>query len=183
MTTISINLFDSKSIRQAKKQLEKYNQGIYDKCAKFTKKLMDVGISVGKKNCGEYSSQITFRKKYENTPYGFTGTVEITGNKVIRTWRYKGDYRSVYINALLMAEFGSGFEAEVIVPNVEGQVGQGTFPDQKHAFDEGGWTWTDENNVTHHSMGETPTHPAYYAWMEMKQQINSIALQVFKNGK
>lgn len=183
MTTINVDLFDAKSLKQAQKQLRKYNQEIYKKCDTFVKKLMDVGIVVGKRHCGEYKSQIEFRKRYEKTKYGFTGTVVIRGDPVQRTWRYKGELKTVEINALLMAEFGSGFQAEVLVQNVGGQVGQGTFPGQKHAFDEGGWTWTDENNITHHSTGETPTHPAYNAWVEMKQQINSIALQVFRNGK
>ena len=102
--------------------------------------------------------------------------------KIISQWFRGGQLVSAEVSSLLISEFGSGWLAKVYFPAVDGEVGQGTFLDQRHAFDPNGWSWTDENNVTHHSIGERPTHPMYSALMAMIYEINAIAREVFGNG-
>ena len=99
------------------------------------------------------------------------------GQKVIRRWYYKGSIKSEEVSPLLMSEFGSGWLAEVLY-DIQG-VGQGTFPHQKHAFDEEGWNWTTPDGVTHHSMGEPPQPTMFSAIVEMQNSIEEVAREVF----
>ena len=175
-TTISIDLSSVKSIRNAKKQLERYRKELNKKCEKVVKRLAEIGIKTAKLNCGEYGNVITFSKEVAGSNTGATGRIVAVGRPVIRV---RGN-TTFEVDPLLMAEFGSGWEARVL-DNVGG-VGQGTFPSQTHAFDPNGWWYTDENGVSHHSYGETPTHPMHSAMMAIIFEVNGVLREVFGNG-
>lgn len=161
--------------------LQDYSNDLDNKCAVFVSKLMDLGVEAAVDNSGQYRGLIRFEKHLFSDANGCDGIILATdGTKLIRQWLYKGGIKSVEISPLLMAEFGSGWLANVI-GNVNG-VGQGTFPNQKHAFDEGGWSWTTPDGEKHHSMGETPTYPMHNAVVKMLNEINRVGKEVFKNG-
>jgi len=81
----------------------------------------------------------------------------------------------------LLAEFGSGWLANISNWNVPG-VGQGTMPNAEgHAFDRDGWWWYDTNGNKHNSYGEKPTYPMHAAMVAMMMEVDRIAREVF-NG-
>lgn len=159
------------------KDLEKYKKDFEEKRIIFLRRLMDVGIEMANKQLGEFSGMVVFEKTIDDDG----GIIVATdGEKIIRVWytdKNLTNERSYEVSPLLLAEFGSGWLAEV-KGEIEG-VGQGTMPGQTHAFDVNGWWWYDEDGIKHHSYGEKPTHPMYYAVIEMQTQIEAIAREVF----
>ena len=57
--------------------------------------------------------------------------------------------------------------------------GVGTYPGQTHAFDPGGWFYTDENGESKHSYGNRAYMPMYHARTEMCNQVLEIAQRIF----
>jgi len=137
-----VSITTPNSITRAIKALEEYRDSLSNKCVEFTSRLMDVGILTAKANEGQYAGMIRFEKKFDKSENGCDAVLIATdGQKITRAWYRNGEPFSVQISPLLMAEFGSGWLANVL-DDVEG-VGQGTFEDgdykQKHAFDIDGW--------------------------------------------
>jgi len=170
-----------KSINNAIDKLEKYKKELNKRLQLLVSRLMDVGIETGVANEGEYSGMIVFRKVIVPNETGVEGLLVATdGVKLIREWKYQGGIKQAEVSPLLMAEFGSGWLARVLDP-IEG-VGQGTFPNQQHAFDLYGWWWETPDGERHHSSGEAPTYPVHSALYAMMFQVESIAREVF-NGE
>lgn len=183
MKRINISLTKQGSITKAIEQLEQYKKDLATKTELFVSRLLHEGKITAEANCGAYGQYITFREELDANEYGCTGLLIATDReKIISQWYRGGKLVSAEVSPLLMSEFGSGWLAKVYFPSVEGEVGQGTFPGQRHAFDPNGWSWTDENGVRHHSIGEQPTHPMYSALMTMIFEVNRIAREVFGNG-
>lgn len=183
MKRINISITTKGSLNKAIEQLEQYKKSLVAKTELFVSKLLDIGINTAKDNSGAYEQYISFYKEIDSNEFGCTGLlIAADSKKIISQWYRGGQLVSAEVSPLLMSEFGSGWLAKVYFPAVEGEVGQGTFPDQRHAFDPNGWSWTDENGVKHHSIGEQPTHPMYSALMAMIYQVNAIAKEVFGNG-
>lgn len=169
---------DSKSIKNVKDEIEKYRLSLQRKSEELVSRLLDEGIKVAYQHLGRYSGYVEFTKEIENDGTHIIGMlIGKDSQPYISTWKVKGGEKTVEVSGLLMSEFGSGWLANVIW-SVSG-VGQGTFPDQKHAYDPQGWYWTDADGVKHHSMGEEPHYPMYFADMTMLSQIDSIAREVF----
>lgn len=168
------------SIKNAMRQLDNYENSLKQKAQLFCQELADVGISTAKASTRTYGGFIVFSQQL-GTMNSENPVVILYAKKttdLIREWYYHGEIKRVEIDPLLMEEFGSGF-ASFNPLDVPG-VGQGSFPEQKHAFDEEGWYWTTPDGITHHSWGETPGQPMYHAREEMYQQIRTIARKVFK---
>ena len=177
MKNIVINPFDSKSIQNAINELNKYNSDLTKKCEQFVKELADVGINVGRQNCGPYTNYIVFSKQVNPSKYGCTAIFCATNTGMITAeWQTKDGIKTAYVNPILMEEFGSGWYAEDMFDS--GVGGQGTFPGQTHAFDSQ-WSWKDLNGELHSSRGEKPYHPMFNAYNEMFYQIRTIARRVF----
>lgn len=174
---ISINLNKSGDIQAAIKELERYNKDLTRKCRAVVQRLLEKGIETAKMNCGDYGAVISFSKKVVGSDGVVKGELIAVGAPVARL---RGG-TTIEMNPLLMAEFGSGFEARVLDP-VDG-VGTGTFPGQTHAFDATGWWYTDiETGESHHSYGESPTHPMHSAMLSMIFEVNAALEEVFGNG-
>lgn len=171
---------ETNSINAAIKELEKYRDSLRYKSEKLVSRLIDAGIKVAYQHLGRYSGYVEFTKEIESGTQCIGLLVGKDSQPYISTWVTKGGTKTVEVSGLLMSEFGSGWLANVIW-DVSG-VGQGTFPGQKHAENPQGWYWTDLNGVKHHSMGEEPHYPMYFADMTMLSQIDKIAREVFKNG-
>ena len=64
------------------------------------------------------------------------------------------------------------------IMKVEG-VGQGTFPNQTHAFDTEGWYWIDLEGNLNHSYGITAKMPMYKASQKIITDCSRIAKEIF----
>lgn len=173
----SADLFQKGSVERLISELESYRDGLKARSMEFVSRLADIGIRAAERHLGDYAGMVEFTKELDDG----NAVCMLIGRdkqKVISRWRYKGDWKEAEVSPLLMSEFGSGWFAEVIFPVAEGEVGQGTFPGQKHAFDEQGWHWTDGTGY-HISYGEQPTHPMFNAWLQMRSQIETVAKNVF----
>lgn len=189
--TIRMNLTDT-GLKNTIKYLESYKKRLQDKSKEFCDKLAELGIQTARANVGylddlgNVTNFISFYKEVEPMEYGCKAIVYgIDAVKLISTWRTKEGIKSAEVSALLMAEFGSGSYAmadgtHIDKVNAKVPVGQGTFPNQKHAFDSSGWSWLDISNNWHHSKGIKPTMPMFKAWLMMETQIKSVAKEVFK---
>ena len=189
MKRINLSISKKGSIDRAIKDLEKYKQNLHRKSELLVSRLMDVGIETAMAHSGQYAGMITFTKKLSQAISGYDGVLIATdGQKLIKEWYAskkdglaKKNVRSYEVSPLLLAEFGSGWLANVL-DDVPG-VGQGTMPNSMgHATDPDGWYWYDENGVKHHSIGETPTYPMHSASTAMLSQVDRIAREVFNNG-
>ena len=170
----------TKSINHLIGDLKKYNSSLQLKSELLVSRLLDEGIKVAYQHVGRYAGYVEFTKDVKNEGKQCIGILTGSDSKpFISTWVTKDGVKEAVVSGILMSEFGSGWLANVIW-NVSG-VGQGTFPGQTHAFDSNGWWWTDENGIKHHSKGEDPQYPMYFADMTMLSQIDMIAREVF-NG-
>lgn len=166
------------SIRQLQKDLEAYRDSLTDKCKELVQRLAEQGITVAKQNVGNFGKYIIFSVKTEPSKDGCKGILLATETgKIINQWQTSEGMKSADVSPLLMVEFGSGWRAKNPM-NVSG-VGQGTFPNQTHAFDKEGWYWTDLEGNLHHSYGISPKAPMYHAAMEMQQIVIKTAKEVF----
>lgn len=183
MKQIYISLTTEGSIEKAIKSLENYKTEIHQKTQLFLDRLMEAGITTAKANTGVYGSYIAFEKQISRHSDGYEAIlVGRDSQKITRVW-YTNKARTVEksyeVSPILLAEFGSGWLANVL-DEIDG-VGQGTMPGQVHAFDQGGWFWYDEDGTKHHSKGEAPTYPMHKAFITMAYQIDKIGREVF-NG-
>lgn len=178
---ISCNLSKKGDIDNLISKLEEYKNNIKPKTKEFVDRLMDVGINIAKVRLGEYESSVLFEKQIgEENKYLL---IARDSEKIVSGWytdKKLTHYRSYEISPILMAEFGSGW-LSVVLSDIPG-VGQGTMPNSYgHAMDENGWVWYDKDGTKHHSIGEAPTFPMYTAAMEMMQQVDRIAKEVFSD--
>ena len=174
---INIKL-DTRSVKMAIRNIKRYQQQLDEKCALFVQRLADEGITVAKLNAGEYGHYITFSKEVTNSNHKAIGRLIAVGTSIERI--RKGQV--ILADPLLLAEFGSGWEARVL--DKVGEVGQGTFPGQTHAFDPQGWWYVDaETGESVHSFGEEPTFPMHNAALAMILAVNRVAREVFGNGR
>lgn len=186
MKSIRCSLTKKGSLERAIKELEAYKNSLNQKAEELVNRLIEVGIQTAKDNSGQYAGMIKFTKQLNPTVDGCDGILIATdGQKIVKEWyasKKNGlehkNVRSYEVSPLLLAEFGSGWLANVL-DDVSG-VGQGTMPDQKHAFDPDGWYWYDDKGEKHHSIGEAPTYPMHSASMAILFEIDKIAREVFK---
>lgn len=163
-------------LNDLKRQLLQYKDiEMPNKCKELVIRLANEGITVGKQNVGGFGKYITF--SMQTNPYedGCKAIMLASENgKIISSWQTKDGIKTAEISPLLMAEFGSGWGAENPM-KIEG-VGQGTFPNQTHAFDREGWYWIDIEGNLNHSYGITAKMPMYKA----SQKIIEIAVKTVK---
>lgn len=171
-----------KSVRNAIKELKKYEDDLTYKCQLLAEKLADRGIETAKMNTGNFGHYIKFSKEITSNENECTVIIVAEDvRKIISQWKSGDQIKKAEVSPLLMVEFGSGFKAQN--PNNLPGVGQGTFPGQTHAFDKEGWYWIDLDGNLNHSYGITPKMPMYHAAMKMRNDIKTIAKEVFGNGK
>lgn len=177
---LNYSLYDIKSVV---KELRDYQQELEDKREIFIRRLMELGIKMANSRLGNYAGMVMFEKTIDEN-----GGIIVASDreKIVRVWytdKKLKNQRSYQVSPLLLSEFGSGWLAQVTsgvnMASPIGEVGQGTMPGQKHAFDENGWFWYDEDGEKHHSYGEAPTHPLYFAVLEMQEQIEAVAREVY----
>ena len=177
---MKVSLNNEKSIDRAINQITRYRDSLNERSEKFIRKLLNVGIKTAKIHTGQYSGYIKFEKDINGTQGMLIAT---NGKKLVKEWYNKNGAKigSYEVSPILLAEFGSGWLANVVW-DVTG-VGQGTMPNSMgHATDANGWQWYDKNGVRHWSRGELPTYPMHSALVAMMQEIHTIGQEVFKYG-
>lgn len=186
-----------KGIQKIIDELELYEREIYTKCKKFCEIMADKGIEIAKgvtsqdKNYGKY---IAFSKEFERNDHVATIYIVAKPTEMLdRSYVISTSEIFAEVNPLLMAEFGSGWEAKNYA-DLDG-VGQGTFPGQIHAFDPEGWWWVDyerydengkegielsDGRYKHHSMGESPSMPMWSTVIGLVFEIDDAIKRAFK---
>lgn len=166
------------SIRQLQKELTAYRDGLPEKCRRLVVALSEAGIAVAKQNTGNYGRYITFSTKTEPQKDGCKAIMlaSETG-KITSAWKTAEGIKTADVSPLLMVEFGSGWKAEnpLQVPG----VGQGTFPEQIHAYDKEGWYWIGLDDKLYHSYGISPKQPMYKASLEIQRIVIEKAKEIF----
>ena len=171
------------SIKSAIDALESYKIDIRNKCGYAIQKLADRGIMVAKQEVGGFGKHITFtRTGAVGTNDGIRCTVYAANTSLLTVeWQTLDGVKSVDISPILMAEFGSGQNADNARAKKFG-MGTGTFPGQTHAEDPTGWWYMDLDGEWHHSMGATPTRPMYEAAQEIFRSVEQVFKEVFSTS-
>lgn len=163
---ITVNVFDVKSINDAIKQLEKYQSWLEKKTNELAKRLADYGLLL---------AQVS----YEGASY--VGHKDVTVTKEANGNGYT--IRASGMTALIL-EFGAGVRYGYENPHVqEFGFGPGTYPGQKHAFDENGWYLPKSAGIFagEHTYGNPPAMAMYNAEKDMEREIEQIAREVFES--
>lgn len=155
--------------------LEDYKNGLDEKARLISERLADLGITIAKQHVGgEYGDYLIFEKEMDGDDCIFYAT---DSGDIHVTWDGSEGYD---VSPLLLCEFGSGWYADNPFP-VSLPVGQGTMPNQTHAFDPNGWYWR-VNGELHHSEGVPPDSPMYNASLEIMRSVVEVAREVFDVG-
>lgn len=175
-----------KGLRQLKKELRNYQQLTLSQCvSEFLYELSEEGIRVCKINSGKYGAYLGYTKIIQDSKYTYKKTaLLICKNEkpnIVTWYKHNGTPVTAEVNSLMMAEFGSGFNAK---PGY-----QGTFPNQQWAFGYKGknhWYYSHDlgpdGKATNwqKSDGEKPLEPLEKAAMQMRVDIDRIARNAFK---
>lgn len=174
--TININLFDSKSIQNAIKQIEQYRDDLPRKCQEICRRLAEEGVRVA-------NSALSEGKEEGYTP-STKVSYEIDANgKVIRAKIIaSGPY-------ILFLEFGSGirYSGTKNPKALEMGYGPGTYPSnapqQNPPYDNWesptGWYYYGDDGKVHHTYGVRAKMPMYRASVEIMKNVNKVVKEVF----
>lgn len=168
--TLKINLFDSKSLQSAIKQIQQYRDGLPRKCELFVRRLAEVGIPIIDQNISAAA-----------------GDPDKNHNTYIKLNSF-GSYSQATLvcegKELLFIEFGAGV-------HYNGAAGSSPHPlGEKMGYTIGSygqgkgkrkaWGYYAENGDLVISHGTQATMPMYRAGLEMRRQILAIAKEVFE---
>lgn len=165
--TININLFDSRSLDKAIRQIRQYQNSLPRKVQTFIDRLAKEGLqvvqstmeSVPDEEKGSYYTEIV------NTSNGdiIGAAIRLTGDKV------------------LFIEFSAGITYgtdNYPLPSGD-KYGMGTYPGKGHWNSPYGWWYVDEQGNKHHSYGNRAYMPMYHAEQAIIIQVSHIAREVF----
>lgn len=179
---IHINIFDPRSIRMAQERIRIYQRTLELQARRFVEELSLEGITAAAENAGEYGQYIRF--SYRLNPNEAVSIVTAKDTEPVEVkWlisdgKGREQVKTATISPILMSEFGSGFKA--VNPHGVPGVGQGTFPGQTHAYDDGGWYYKDyETKKWMHSTGYAPTQPMEHLLLEVERKVKEVAERAF----
>lgn len=165
----------SKGIQSIIDQLQDYKVELHRKAELLCQKLAEAGLKVAEARIGEspLGKTISVRVDLEPSKAGCKAMLIASGETK------SNDYGTV--NTLLLVEFGAGIHYNHTEnPKApEFDMGVGTFPNQKWAFNESGWWYKGEDDEWHHSYGVKATMPMYNASVAIREQVAEIAKEVF----
>jgi hypothetical protein len=154
-------------INNAVKELRKYQSDINYKCQRFADRLADLGLQTAKAVLEKhiYSGETVGSLRIETDESGAVTKLRIV----------------VESEAILFLEFGAGikYSGTVNPKSSETGYGPGTYPGAGHWDDPNGWWYLGDDGEYHHSYGIEAAMPMYKATVAMRQQISSIAKEVF----
>lgn len=174
--TININLFDSKSIQQAIKQIEQYRDDLPRKCQEICRRLSEEGVRVANSALSEGKDegyQPSTKVSYE---------IDASGNVIRARIIASGPH-------ILFLEFGSGirYSGTKNPKASEMGYGPGTYPSnapqQNPPYDNWesptGWYYYGDDGRVHHTYGVQARMPMYRASVEIMKSVNKVAKEVF----
>ena len=174
--TIKVDLFDGKSLQQAIKQIEAYRDDLPRKCQEICRRLCEIGQQTALVAINEspQGKAVTLRMDIDPSKTGCKAMLIGTGKTVT-------DDKGRTFNLLLGIEFGSGIRLNPTANPLASEFGMGvgTFPDQVHAFDRGGWMYLGQDGEWHHSYGVKATMPFYKAMLEIRKNVDKSVKEVF----
>ena len=175
--TIAVNLFDSKSIQNAIKQIEQYRDDLPRKCQEICRRLSEEGVRVADAaiNSVPIGKTITLTTDINPSKMGCQAIMKMTGRET-RT----EDGRIFY--TALAIEFSAGVRyANTASPKAKDfGMGTGTFPNAKHSWQMEGWYYLGDDGNWHHSYGVQASHPLYSASVAMRQKLENVVNDVFR---
>ena len=164
MKTISTTL-DPGDIENAIKELQAYEQDLDAKCQEVCERLASLGA---------VSVSLGFARAIYTGDNDFSVDVQQQDNKYMVI---------VSGETVLFIEFGAGILAssQVHPKSAEFGMGIGTYPGQKHAFDEKGWYLPREKTGGHlvHTFGNPPNMPVYNTAKDLRAEISRVVTEVF----
>ena len=175
-----LTITNTKSVTEMIRYLENLRDNIPKQYKQLCVELADLGINVALASAGgsDLANYVVFSKEVKSA--------DDNGAEVIMFGRNIGQVfgQSVdapEINPILMLEYGSGFEGAPPQSILDGQiyVGQGSFPEQTHAFDPNGWFYRDKEGRLHRSWGEPACYPMQRAYDYMVTQVDEVIRKVF----
>lgn len=174
--TISVNLFDNDSIRNAIRTIEQYRGDLPRKCQEICQRLSEEGVRVADAaiNSVSIGKTITLTTNINPSKMGCQAIMKMTGRET-RT----EDGR--IFRTHLAIEFGAGirYNPTANPKSAEFGIGVGTFPGQTHAENPQGWWYLGSDGDWHHSYGVQASMPLYNASEDMRRKIDSIVKEVF----
>lgn len=163
-------------IQKAQQQIRDYQKSLNTKCEILCKRLNEIGNKVALQSINEspLGKTIVLTSDISTSNVGCKAILTAIGQDKTN------DYGT--INTLLLVEFGAGIHFNAASnPNAnEMRMGVGTFPGQKHAFEDG-WYFLNEDNTWVYTHGTKATMPMYNAMKAIKEQYVSVAKEVFKS--
>lgn len=159
------------------RQLKDFRDDLDVIADEIVNKLAERGIRVAEYSVySDWRDLIEFR--YEPMNLGEGELVGESIQLIHRVWYTSStpsiqNEREAYVSPMLMSEYGAGPHA------LEGH--RGTFPGQRHAF-KSEWRWFDRNGTPHSSKDDDhmiATQPMYKAFLEMMQEVEKVAKEVF----
>lgn len=197
MKTINLSL-DPNELRQAANELREYAREFELKVKAFIEACADHGIMIATMNEGDFAGYIVYSKKFEEKDGDYTVYIAASDTPILRSWYTSatgGKMKEAYISPLLMAEFGSGWNASTdIPPDLEGIAGHGTLNTYGHANQPSGWSWwtSDASDQTDAQFlkseggrylfttrGIKPTRPLHNAVQSLISDVEGIAVGIF----
>ena len=146
--TIKIELFDGKSLQQAKKQIESYRDNLPRKCQEICRRLSETGEQTALVAISEspQGKAVTLRVDISPSKMGCQAMIIGTGKPVT-------DDKGRTFNLLFGSEFGRGIRLNPMANPLASEFGMGvgTCPGQKHALEPGGWMYLDKDGNWKHS--------------------------------
>lgn len=164
----------SKGIQSIIDQLQDYKQDLHRKTELLCQRLAEAGLTVAQAKVGEspLGKTISLRIDMEPSKAGCKAMLIASGQTK------SNDYGTV--STLLLVEFGAGVFYNPSDNPKAGEMGYGigTFPGQIHAFEDG-WYYWGEDEKWHYTHGVKATMPMYSASVAIREQVASIAKEVF----
>lgn len=163
---ITMNLSPS-SVNAAIRELQAYEKDLKEKCAAYGQALKQFGLTKLKIHLLPHIDS-------GETIGSITAIDESSGNIV--------KFRlCVTSEAILFLEFGAGIKYSNAGHPLASEFGYGpgTYPGKGHWNDPNGWWYQDENGNWNHSYGQAASQPVYLTSLEMREQIVTLAKQVF----
>ena len=162
--TITVDIFDAASIAKAAKELREYSKWIKGKADELAKRLAEYGLS-------------RVRMGYAAAIYDGDKDIEVTvEDQGTNTYAIVASGTKV-----LFLEFGTGIKYGDGHPlNSEFGFGPGTYPGQTHVPQPGYWWYTGSDGESHYSVGNAPSMVMYITGMELRDEIENIAKEVFR---
>lgn len=165
------------SLEELKRQLLQYkNVELPTKCRELVKRLMASGVEVAnaKLSASPLGNQVTITTNLSPEKYGSKGIILAKG-AVHQAEGYEP------FSVLLAIEFGAGIYYNSTANPKAGEfgLGVGTFPGQTHAFEDQWYYWDEKSQQWYSTHGIKATMPMYSADMEIIQNVEKIAREVF----